>query len=277
MGGVDMKWLFTAAVASVVAVGLSACETRPLDEARAMAPTGSEFDRALAENYIALSDVEYRSGDRRDGGAYAMRAQMVRQGQTVLPETVDQRAFITEEEAPDLIAGRSRLMAAFDQGGRNTAPRDAANAQALFDCWQEQTAEGLRPADIAACRDGFFLALEKVEASLMPAAYLVFFDFDRSELTAEGRDIVRAAAASAQDRPFVRIVATGHTDTAGSAQYNLGLSQRRADSVRSYLMTLGIPADRIQTRALGQTQPLVPTGDGVREPQNRRVEIDIQR
>lgn len=272
-----MKWFFTAVVASVVAVGLSACETRPLDDAQAMAPTGSEFDQALGDNYVKLSQVEYLSGDRRDGGAYAMRAQMVRQGQTVLPETVEQRAFITDEEAPDLVAGRSRMMAAFDQGGRTSAPRDAANAQALFDCWQEQTAEGIQPDHIAACRDGFFLALEKVEASLMPAAFLVFFDFDRAVLTPEGRQIVQAAASAAQQRPFVRIVATGHTDTSGSAEYNLGLSQRRADAVRSYLVSLGIPADQIDTQALGQTQPLVPTGDGVREPQNRRVEIDIQR
>lgn len=70
-----------------------------------------------------------------------------------------------------------------------------------------------------------------------------------------------------------RVVLAGHTDTMGSAKYNMGLSQRRADSVKAYLVGKGIPEDAMATEAFGKTHLLVQTADGVREPQNRRVEI----
>ncbi len=71
----------------------------------------------------------------------------------------------------------------------------------------------------------------------------------------------------------VRIVTTGHTDLSGSAAYNQGLSQRRADAVRAEQVRLGLTGYDIQTVARGESDPLVATPDGVREPQNRRVQI----
>ena len=65
----------------------------------------------------------------------------------------------------------------------------------------------------------------------------------------------------------------GHADRSGSSQYNVGLSQRRADAVRSYMTARGVADTRISTEAFGESQPRVPTADGVRELQNRRVEI----
>ena len=65
----------------------------------------------------------------------------------------------------------------------------------------------------------------------------------------------------------------GHADRSGSASYNVGLSQRRADAVRAYLAGRGVPDGSISTSAFGEERPLVQTEDGVREPQNRRVEI----
>ena len=65
----------------------------------------------------------------------------------------------------------------------------------------------------------------------------------------------------------------GHADRSGPASYNVGLSQRRNDSVRGYLTTHGVPDGVISSQAFGETMPRVPTADGVREPQNRRVEI----
>lgn len=109
-----------------------------------------------------------------------------------------------------------------------------------------------------------------------PQEYLVFFDFDSAALTAEGRDIVRSAAENARAGGVSRIRVTGHADTSGPADYNMGLSQRRADAVAAELVRLGIDRGQIAVSAAGETQPLVPTGDGVREPQNRRVEIVLQ-
>jgi hypothetical protein len=108
-----------------------------------------------------------------------------------------------------------------------------------------------------------------------PGRYLVFFAFDRAELTEEGRQTVARAAEDYRRTGTARITATGHADTSGSAEYNLGLSQRRAEAVANELIRLGVPAADIVTVGRGEEDLLVPTADGVREPRNRRVEIVV--
>jgi outer membrane protein OmpA-like peptidoglycan-associated protein len=109
------------------------------------------------------------------------------------------------------------------------------------------------------------------------AKFLVFFDWDRSALTPEGRAIVASAADEFKRTGTTRIVATGHTDLSGSPQYNQRLSERRAEAVKVELIRLGVPAMAITTIGKGEEDPLLPTKDGVREAQNRRVEIVIPR
>lgn len=106
--------------------------------------------------------------------------------------------------------------------------------------------------------------------------FLVFFDWDQADLTPEAREILQAAAAEARRVGAVRIVATGHADRSGPNAYNERLSQRRADNVRNALMSLGIQGGEIATFAKGESDPLVATADGVREPRNRRVQIVLE-
>jgi outer membrane protein OmpA-like peptidoglycan-associated protein/opacity protein-like surface antigen len=103
--------------------------------------------------------------------------------------------------------------------------------------------------------------------------FIVFFDWDRSDITPQAAAILDNAAAAYQSTGQAQVVLAGHADRSGSADYNVGLSQRRADAVRSYLSGRGVPAGAIATEAFGESRPLVETADGVREPQNRRVEI----
>jgi opacity protein-like surface antigen len=103
--------------------------------------------------------------------------------------------------------------------------------------------------------------------------FLVFFDFDSAALTARAREIIAEAAATAPRVQATRIEVTGHTDTVGTAAYNLALSIRRANAVADELERRGIPRAQMVITGRGFTQLLVPTGPGVREPQNRRVEI----
>jgi OmpA-OmpF porin, OOP family len=105
--------------------------------------------------------------------------------------------------------------------------------------------------------------------------YVVFFDFNRSDLTPEALQVVASAAATARSTGMVRIVVTGHTDTVGSASYNQRLSERRAWAVKSQLVADGVPEAGITTVGKGFNDPLVPTGPNVREPQNRRAVIDL--
>jgi outer membrane protein OmpA-like peptidoglycan-associated protein len=107
----------------------------------------------------------------------------------------------------------------------------------------------------------------------MPMNYLVFFDWDRYDLTEEGMRVVAAAAQNALSGGISTIMATGHADLSGPDAYNMGLSERRAETVRDQLILLGVPAEMISIAWKGEREPLVPTADGVREPQNRRVEI----
>lgn len=110
----------------------------------------------------------------------------------------------------------------------------------------------------------------------VPQKFIVFFDWDKSNLRADAAKIVSDAAAYSKTNGKARIATTGHADTSGTNAYNLALSERRANTVKAELIRLGIPANEIAVMFKGESEPLVSTGDGVREPQNRRVEIVIE-
>jgi outer membrane protein OmpA-like peptidoglycan-associated protein len=103
--------------------------------------------------------------------------------------------------------------------------------------------------------------------------YIVFFDWDKSNLTGEATGVLDNAAAQYANCGNARVMLAGHADKSGAASYNVGLSQRRNATVRSYLEGKGISGGVISTEAFGESKPLVDTADGVREPQNRRVEV----
>jgi outer membrane protein OmpA-like peptidoglycan-associated protein len=113
-------------------------------------------------------------------------------------------------------------------------------------------------------------------AAVAPAkqTFIVFFEFDKSSLTADGKKVVDAAAAAFKSGKS-DIAIAGYTDLAGTQQYNLALSKRRADTVKAALVRDGVPAAAIGESWYGKENPRVPTADGVREPQNRRVEIKM--
>jgi OOP family OmpA-OmpF porin len=104
-------------------------------------------------------------------------------------------------------------------------------------------------------------------------SYLVFFDWDRADLTDRARQIIAEAAQNSTHVQYTRIEVNGYTDTSGSPRYNQGLSVRRAKAVAAELVKDGVPANAISIQGFGETHLLVPTGPNVREPQNRRVEI----
>ena len=106
--------------------------------------------------------------------------------------------------------------------------------------------------------------------------YLVFFDWDKADLTDRAKQIVAEAAQASTRVQYTRIDVNGYTDRSGSAQYNQKLSVKRAENVAAELVRDGVPKNVIDIQGFGETHPLVPTAEGVREPQNRRVEIIIK-
>jgi len=115
-----------------------------------------------------------------------------------------------------------------------------------------------------------------VAAAPQVRTFLIFFDFDRAVLTPRARDIVKEAANVSKAGQNTRLTVTGHTDTAGPANYNMALSLRRANAVKDQLVREGVPTGQIAVVGKGEDELLVKTRDGVREPQNRRVEIVIR-
>ena len=108
-----------------------------------------------------------------------------------------------------------------------------------------------------------------------PKQFIVFFGFDKSNLTPEASRVVNEAAAAAKEYGSASIKVVGHTDTSGSPSYNQALSMRRSQAVKDGLAANGIPASAISTAGRGESELMVQTGDGVKEPQNRRATIDL--
>ena len=108
------------------------------------------------------------------------------------------------------------------------------------------------------------------------SVYFVFFDFDRANITPAAQDIINTVVADFRRNNAAGVNVVGHTDTSGSPRYNQRLSERRATAVRDSLTRGGIPGGVIATSGRGESQPLIATGDGVREPSNRRAEIRVR-
>lgn len=113
-------------------------------------------------------------------------------------------------------------------------------------------------------------------AAPAPLAYdgTVYFDFDKYSLTPEQQARLDDIIFDIKDRELAGVVVNGYTDTAGTAEYNMELSQERANTVAADLVQAGIPADIVTTEAWGQTHLAVPTPDGVPDAANRRVVLD---
>ncbi|HSS84271.1 MAG TPA: aldo/keto reductase, partial [Reyranella sp.] len=134
--------------------------------------------------------------------------------------------------------------------------------------WVEEGLDSVRERPI--------VSLQTVFNVLAPPSFMVFFDWDRSNLSQQALTTIQQAANAFKTKGNARITATGHTDTSGPESYNMALSLRRANAVKDALVRNGVPAQAITVVGMGEKGLLVQTGDNVREPQNRRVEIVIQ-
>ncbi|MDP6705125.1 MAG: OmpA family protein [Alphaproteobacteria bacterium] len=273
---------------------LAACGTMDGDTIAGMENKGDSFAKSLQAGYVALGKSEVAEYDWQDGDYFFNKAIAAASGSPVLPTAMSERK-IPESHVGTLTAARQRLMTALDATARMKIPSAAARAQTMFDCWMQEQEENHQPKDIAACRAAFEAAMKAVDEAMKPkmmakpkpkpapppkpvvdGLYLVFFDFDDARPAAtSGKAILKAISDYKLDKPKnVRV--TGHTDLAGSDEYNYALSVRRAETIRAMLADGGIPANVIVTNAAGESRPLRPTADGVREARNRRVEIEFE-
>jgi outer membrane protein OmpA-like peptidoglycan-associated protein len=157
-----------------------------------------------------------------------------------------------------------------DRGGKRTTLNTAyASSRALG----SQEISG-PPVDEEEVRREFGAALEAIPAR--PASFLLYFVTGTDELTEESKAEMQRVLDELRRRPAPDIQVIGHTDRVGADDANDDLSLQRAQSMREAMLGLGIPAARIRAAGRGERQPLVPTEDGVEEPRNRRVEINVR-
>lgn len=123
-------------------------------------------------------------------------------------------------------------------------------------------------------RESFAATLHALPAR--PTVFMLYFVIGTDELTEESKGDLQRILVELKNRPVPDIAVIGHTDTVGDLQVNDALSAQRAETVKGFLVGIGIAAERIQVAGRGEREPVVPTGDNVEEPRNRRVEINVR-
>jgi OOP family OmpA-OmpF porin len=263
------------------AAALAGCASNIKQIEEAQTSGGTAFTQALTEEYRSFVAHEKDERDWAAADYFAAKGLAAARGQVVPPEAVPE----VGEHTQPLTEARKRLMEALDGGARDGTPQPAAHAQRAFDCWQHEAAEdylydALTDAHAAPCREEFEAAMgQMVRTVTIVDGFgpdIVLFDFDKADITAAGKAVIDMVLADAARMGSVNMSVTGHADRAGSEAYNLALSLRRADAVRKALIAGGISPDAITVAGRGESEPAVPTPDGVREQANRRVEIIIQ-
>jgi len=268
--------------ATVIAIGgaVAACGTSEIAQ---MNVKGGAYESTLHKGYIDLAKAEYEETDLADGNAFAERARLAAMGTPTGPEDLSARSLKAKYKG-DLGSARARLVAAMSGGAMAKMPTDLAKAQVAFDCWMQEAEEDLQPADIAACRKGFDAAMARIEGMKMPPVarkqsntrtFVVYFPLNSDRLTGGSAKVVDEAAAFAKAKRGSNIYLVGHTDRAGSGDYNMKLSQKRVIAVSSELTKMGLKRGALGSLAQGENTPAVPTRDGVAEAKNRRVVISV--
>lgn len=293
-----MRILGLGAIAAAAMV-LAGCDLATYDviEIRdTEASGGTAFTQALTREYRELAlweaDVEY---DWIDADKWAEKGLAAAVGEVPAPEFSRNWQRSTDDMDP----ARERMMGLFADTATEKFPAAAARAQVQYDCWLEEQDEAWQTERIEGCRDNFLQALATIEDGMkpppapmpapkpiikvepappppQPMSFIVFFDFDSATITPPAGRILDDVAAAYRDGKKAVVALDGHADRSGSNAYNQRLSERRAGAAKAALVTRGVPVGAIATAAFGETRPRVATADGVRQQENRRVEIEIR-
>lgn len=270
-----------AALLAVLGFALSACAS-VLDDARDMQVQGTPFQQALHTAYVDQAVVSEREWHDEDGAEfYAARAIEAAKGIDVEPLDAPATAASIK---PELDQARGRLTTAFQKGAKQTQPELAARSQVSYDCYARELAMSSLDSTVYQCKSRFLTLMGRLEVELAPepviaqatqSDYVVYFGFDEWFLSAEALEVLSAAIDTARRGGHGKIISAGHTDSSGSATYNDGLSVRRAEIVKVTLVEMGALEEAVEVIGYGESRLAVQTGDGVREPLNRRTVVTL--
>ena len=254
---------------------------RVFDEASGVKPPSDAYHQALTSGYLEHATYEqtemmnYTSAISHSRNAIASS-----RGETPAVAGVTDFGPQPADKVDELTSQRNQLVAALGDNGAQANPEAAGLAQTFYACWVEQQHENFQPKDIAYCRDGFYKNLKILNDAVVPVAPEMsslqadaFFDFDKYDIRPDAKpELDRIADVMVADTS-TQFLVWGFTDTVGTKEYNLKLSERRADAVADYLEAKGVSRDRLTIKGFGWDNPAVPTPPQTYEPRNRRVEI----
>lgn len=268
---------------------LSACDTSAsLDELREVTPVGDDYSKALAEGYREFAEQKAAAYAWETSKYFADKGLMAAYGRDIEPEDATNWE-ISPAAQPEFAEARTKLMAAI-QANRSTQPEMAAAAVVAYDRWLVLAYDDTSASSIAGQRVAFYAILtklseaqaavsENVPTTTIPAettSTVLYFPMDSDHLGDTAQAALAQLVTYVTSAGNVTVIINGHADRVGSEQYNLDLSQRRARFVVEALKHAGISEQLLKYFAFGESDPAVPTEDGVAEPQNRRVEIFIE-
>ncbi len=266
------------------AVAIAGCS--PLPDARLGQTFGAErylnqdhggtgsFNDALAMEYTELGRRQAFENERwMPATAYIRKSKMAEAGNT--PALWTPAEMGVNGEATQLY---DEVVATIN-ANRAERPAACARAQAMWDKYLFSLRSAGFGSDCGCPPEEALAKLEEALAAcapeMGPANYVVYFGFDKWNLTDAARDTLDEVVQAVENMGAEALSVVGHTDTMGSVEYNQGLSERRALSVAEYLDARDIPREDMTLAGRSELEPAVDTGDQVREPLNRRLEITL--
>lgn len=265
---------------------MAACSTTAsLEKLRTVEPVGTPFNQALSSEYLKLSEYMEEQSEWTTSQYYADKGLRSAYGETVSIDSLPPAVSIGTEVHEELSKG-VQLFSAYAATPAGTAKPDlAARAQVLLDCWIGETKKQVDTGNVEYCQQQFYNAIELLQAGsekpsgkmpVVSTSYLLFFDWDSTQLTQDAVKKVTQIMVDIREMGNVSVTINGHTDRSGDESYNMELSQERAETVRDMLLKGGVAEAIISLFAFGESDPAVPTADGIKEPENRRVEVFVE-
>lgn len=266
------------ALIALLTFGAGCDTTASLRELKQAQPSGNAFEVALAGEYMRYAEEQEKAYNWWTSKYFAEKGMRAAYANPDAPEEVVNWA-VPQSTVRELEDARAKLVAAQSGEAKAQEPHRMAEMQVNYECWLQKAENDADVQGITGCRDRFYALLAEpsvASSSSISTSHVLYFDWDATQLSDEAHENLSQLARSLREIGKAAIVLNGHTDRSGTEEYNFTLSQERAEIVRRVLIEEGIPAGWISEYAFGETDPKRPTGDGEREPANRRVELFLE-
>ena len=219
-----------------------------------------EAERAKQEAEEARLSAAEALALREQALAEAAQAQQMRDAAQQAQLQAEEKQLMAEQAAQSALsdAEKAQALAAAEAAKAEAARAEAEAAKAEMRSLRNQLSE---------------LEAKQTERGLLITLGDVLFEFNQSELKSGATRNLQPLAKALIERPQQTVIVEGHTDSVGSKEYNMNLSQRRAQAVKDYLTQQGIESTRISTQGMGPDFPVASNGSESGRQQNRRVEV----